>query len=104
MQTQKQLEARASWEPYKAVEPLEWKPLWDAMDATPDAWIPTTEDMYWELLECVPPRAAVPGCFLVGEAERHNDEGKAVHACFKQSGSQFFAKYMTVEQFRGGAL
>ena len=40
----------------------------------------------------------------MGEAERHNDEGKAVHACFKQSGSQFFAKYMTVEQFQRGAL
>lgn len=84
--------------------PLEWMALWDAMSATPDAWIPTTEDMYWEMLECVPPRAFVPGCFLVGEAERHNDEGKAVHACFKETGSKFFAKYMTVEQFQSGAL
>jgi len=39
----------------------------------------------------------------VGEPLRHNEEGKAVHACFKEIGSQFFAKNMTVEQFKAGA-
>lgn len=84
-------------------QPLEWSALWAAMDAAPEAWIPTTEGMYWEMLECVPPRAHAGGAFLVGEPLRHNAEGKAVHACFKQSGKAFFARNLTVEQFRGGA-
>lgn len=83
---------------------LEWTALWDAMKASPDAWIPTTEDMFWEMLECVPPRAQERGRFLVGEVERHNAEGQAVHACFRQqSNTEFFAKYMTVAEFRGVA-
>lgn len=84
-------------------EKLEWAPLWAAMKDQPEAWIPTTEDMYWQMLECLPPMAHARGAFLVGEAERHNEEGKAVHACFKQAGNEFFARYMTVEQFRMGA-
>ena len=82
--------------------PLEWAPLWAAMDAQPTEWIPTTEDMFWEMLECVPPRAQIAGAFLVGEPLRHNAEGKAVHACFKQVGSSFFARNLTVAQFRTG--
>ena len=38
-------------------EKLEWEALWDAMEANPSEWIPTTEAMYWEMLEAVPPRA-----------------------------------------------
>ncbi len=80
--------------------PLEWAALWAAMEASPDEWIPTTERMYWQMLECVPPRAQSLGAFLVGEAQRHNEEGKAVHACFKQAGQAYSARYLTVEQFR----
>lgn len=83
--------------------PLEWQTLWDAMDAAPDAWIETTEDMFWQMLECVPPRAQHPDRFLVGEAKTHNEEGKAVHACFKEVLGQYFAKHMTVEHFNQGA-
>lgn len=88
----------------KSVEKLEWSALWPAMDAAPEAWIPTTEDMYWQMLECLPPRAQSGGRFLVGEAERHNEEGKAVHACFKRVGNSYFARYLTVEQFNQGAV
>ena len=90
--------------PPARTEPLEWAPLWAAMDAQPEAWIPTTEGMYWEMLECVPPRATLGAAFLVGEPLRHNAEGKDVHSCFKQSGSSYFARNLTVEQFRGGEL
>lgn len=82
---------------------LEWSELWAAMDASPEDWIPTTEAMYWHMLECVPPRAHKSSSFLVGEAKTHNSEGKAVHACFKKIGSEVFAKHMTVEQYQGGA-
>lgn len=89
--------------PARVMAPLEWDALWAAMDAAPDAWIPTTEAMYWHMLGCVPPRCQLGDRFLVGEPLRHNTEGKAVHACFKEVGSQFFAKNMTVEQFQVGA-
>lgn len=79
---------------------LEWQELWDAMDAKPEAWIETTEDMYHEMLGCLPPRAMWAGKFLVGEPLRHVN-GEAVHACFweKPDGSTW-ARNLTVEQFR----
>lgn len=82
---------------------LEWAQLWAAMDALPDDWIQTTRDMYFQMLECVPPRAQVGGLFLVGEAKTHNAEGKAVHACFKEVCNKYFAKQMTIAEFRTAA-
>jgi hypothetical protein len=78
---------------------LEWQPLWDAMDANPTEWIPTTEKMYWEMLEVLPPRKQSRSAFLVGEATRHNAEGYPVYSCFKRVGDSFYAKSMTLEQF-----
>ena len=80
---------------------LEWAPLWDAMKSTPGAWIPTTEAMYWEMLECVPPRAMTSGSFLVGEADHHNADGYAVYACFKKFSDDYNARYMTLAPFKG---
>ena len=80
-------------------EPLEWTALWAAMDASPQEWIPTTETMYWEMMECVPPRMSTGAAFLVGEALRHVD-GVAVHACFKTMAGCYFARNLTVKQFR----
>lgn len=79
--------------------PLEWSDLWAAMDARPDAWIHTTEDMYWQMLECVPPRAQTATRFLVGEPKTHNEQGHAVHACFWERDGSYFAKHMTVAEF-----
>lgn len=81
--------------------PLEWSDLWAAMDAQPTEWIETTESMYWQMLECVPPRADAGSRFLVGEPKTHNAEGKAVHACFRQVGDTYQAKHMTVAEFWG---
>jgi hypothetical protein len=80
---------------------LEWQPLWDAMEKYPDEWICTTEKMHWDMLEVLPPRAQTKRAFLVGEAHSHNTDGKAIYACFKESGNDFFARYLTLEQFRG---
>lgn len=79
--------------------PLEWKDLWDAMDANPNDWIPTTEHMYWEMLGAVPPRKMLGHNFLVGEALRHNDQGEAVYSCFTKFGDKHKAKNMTIKQF-----
>ena len=78
---------------------LEWKDLWDAMDANPEQWIPTTESMYWEMMEVLPPRKQSRSAFLVGEATYHNAEGYPVYSCFKRVGDDFYAKNMTFDQF-----
>ena len=84
--------------------PLTWQPLWDAMKANPEQWVPTTENMYWEMLGVLPPRLQSRSAFLVGEADHHDSEGRAVYACFCQSGDQYRAKYMTTQQFKIEAM
>ena len=78
---------------------LEWDDLWAAMDAAPDAWIPTTEAMYWHMLEVLPPRKMIGHNFMVGEPLRHNDAGEAVHACFTKFGDTYKARNLTLAQF-----
>ena len=78
---------------------LEWQKLWDAMDANPDLWIDTTEDMFDEMLEVLPPAAMGGGAFLVGEPMTHNDNGEAVYACFARVNGAFQARYMTRREF-----
>lgn len=80
--------------------PLVWADLWAAMRPEPHAWVPTTQEMFDEMLCVLPPRAQGGGAFLVGEANHHNANGKAVYACFKQVGNEYEARYMTVAEFR----
>jgi hypothetical protein len=79
--------------------PIVWDELWDAMKDTPSAWVETTEEMYWEMLEVVPPVRMDNRKFLVGEAHHDNEQGEAVYACFKKLGTRFFARYLTIAQF-----
>lgn len=79
--------------------PLVWKPLWDAMRSSPGVWIPTTEEMYWDMLEALPPLRMGRGMFLMGEADHSDDEGCKVYACFLQKGRAYFARYMTKQEF-----
>ena len=78
---------------------LEWQLLWDAMDANPTEWIPTTEKMYWEMLEVLPPRKMLGQNFLVGEAVKDNDKGEAVYSCFTKYMDRYAAKHLTVKEF-----
>jgi hypothetical protein len=78
---------------------LEWQALWDAMDANPDQWIETTEKMYWEMLEVLPPRSMKGVNFLVGEADHHNSEGYPVYSCFTKFGDIYKAKKLSYKQF-----
>jgi hypothetical protein len=80
--------------------PLEWAELWAAMRPEPHHWVLTTQNMFDEMLGAVPPRAMGNGCFLVGEADHHNNEGRAVYACFKHiHGGGIEARYMTSAEF-----
>lgn len=56
----------------------EWAELWAQMDAHPDEWIATTEGMFYEMLEVLPPAAYAVRGFLVGEPVRHNAQGEAM--------------------------
>ena len=80
-------------------KPLEWKELWDAMDANPAEWIPTTEKMYWDMLEVLPPRKMIGEDFLVSEASNHNAAGEAVYSCFTKFGDTYKARHLTVKEF-----
>lgn len=49
-----------------------------------------SENIYYDLLNCVPPRRSRSNYFEVGEAEHHDEKGKAVHrACWIESGKYF---------------
>jgi hypothetical protein len=80
-------------------EPLTWQNLWDAMEASPAEWIPTTEKMYWDMLEVLPPRKMTHSAFLVGEPLSDNGNGEAVYSCFCRTGDQYKARNLTVKQF-----
>ena len=79
--------------------PLEWDELWNAMRSSPESRIPTTESMYEDMLDVLPPVAMANGAFLVGEPDHHNSKDEPVYACFMRSGDNFKAQYLTVEQF-----
>lgn len=79
--------------------PLEWADLWNAMNNSPVSWIPTTENMYWNMLEAVPPRAMFAGAFLVGEPFNHNAQGEPIYAMFRYVGNEYEARYMTLREF-----
>jgi hypothetical protein len=81
---------------------LEWADLWAAMKARADEWIETTERMYDEMLNVLPPRAMSGSGFLVGEPDHSNEFGESVYAAFSRTGDgRYFAAYRTVAQFRG---
>lgn len=89
--------------------PLTWSPLWDAIrdeyhnanvESREPRLVPTTEVMADEMLCCVPPRMQTRAGFLVGEASDHNNIGEAVYTGFVLLGSNWFARYATVNEFR----
>jgi len=90
-------------------QPVEWDQLWEAMRLTQHSWIPTTENMYYEMLEVLPPEAMGNGGFLVGEPNHHNNDNEPVYACFMRSKGfefggtnyvdTFKAQYLTVSEF-----
>jgi len=82
----------------------EWSDLWKAMEAEPRTWQPTTENMYYEMLEVVFPQAMDGNDFLVGEANHHNEKGIPVYACFRIRGGHYEAMYLTEEGFRNRNL
>jgi hypothetical protein len=69
------------------------------MRSNPAAWIPTTEEMYWSMLEVLPPLRMRRGAFLMSEANHSDEHGKQVYACFLRKNDEYFARYMTEQEF-----
>ncbi len=89
--------------------PLTWSALWESMadeyhnaniENREPRLIPTTAEMADEMLCVLPPRMQTRAGFLVGEANHHNNAGRAVYAGFVRLGSAWFARYATADEFR----
>jgi len=80
-------------------EPLEWEDLWATMKTKPYPWVETTENMYNQMLDVLPPAAMGENAFLVGEPYTHNEKNEPVFACFVHSGKHYQARYMTLNEF-----
>ncbi len=70
-------------------------------------WTPTDDDMFYDQLGAVPPTYQSKIGFVSGEPWSHNDQGIALFACFvcirkshACSNDNYFAKYLTLEQFK----
>ena len=88
---------------------LTWSALWEAIgdeyhnanvEQREPRLIPTTREMADEMRGVVPPRLHTSAGFLMGEANHHNNAGRAVYAGFVRLGSDWFARYATADEFR----
>ena len=89
--------------------PLTWSPLWDAIrdeyhnahvESREPRLILTTDAMAEEMLCAVPPRCQHSDGFLVGEANHHNNDGRAVYSAFVRLGKTWGCRYATAQEFR----
>jgi len=55
--------------------------------------IEISSSVYNHMLNCLPPRNWVSGYFEVGEADHHNDEGRAVHRAFFKTEGKYYTGY-----------
>jgi hypothetical protein len=78
--------------------PKVWQSLWNEMKKQPFQWVETTEEMYFEMLGCVPPIRHKGTFFMVGEPTRHNAKGEALYAAFNKTNGRFYAKYLTLSE------
>lgn len=86
------------------MNPVVWGELWSAMKenylAGNEKWVETTEEMYDEQLNVLPPEEWEHGSFLVGEAWNHNSNNESVYACFMRFDGRYYARYLTRRQWR----
>lgn len=63
---------------------------WNVEPLNPGQKIEISEAIYWNLLECLPPKIYHGSYFEVGEPNHHDNKGMAVHrACWKEGGKYF---------------
>ena len=84
--------------------PFEYSALFQIMDAHPRQWVPTTEKMYYDMLEVLPPvKSRSDGGwtgFLMGEPVNHDAWGDAIYSAYICVDGKFYAQNMTVKEFK----
>ena len=83
-------------------QPLSWNDLLHNIKtaASGGQWTAVSEEMYYSMLESVPPAAQTKGGFLCGEPLRHNAEGHAVYYSFRFSHGLYFATIETLADIK----
>jgi hypothetical protein len=75
-----------------------------ARQHTPISWEETTEERYYDMLECLPPAYMGHGGFLVGEPYDHDaSNGQPRYQGFCVSNGKFYqgSRPMTIKEFKG---
>ena len=85
-------------------EPFEYSALFQIMDAHPRQWVPTTENMYYDMLGALPPVAYGNAenwtGFLMGEPVTQDTHGDAIYGAYICVDGKFYAQNMTVKDFK----
>lgn len=70
---------------------------------TPIKWEPTTKEIYWEMLEVLPPAVWENGGFMVGEAYDHDaGTGEPRFSAYRHRGDTYetSSRPLTIREFR----
>lgn len=63
-------------------------------------WVEVSKEVYWDMLECVPPVYHRSGVFACGEAYTHNDKGEPVYSFFKEDADgKFWTQLMSKQEY-----
>ena len=75
----------------KLVDVEEWCAERRSKQLGPVTWNESTEEQYWEMLECLPPARMSGGAFLVGEPIDHiAGTGEPTFEMYRKVGDKFF--------------
>ena len=74
----------------------DWKGSFDENFTPEDLPAEVTEEIYWEFLEVLPPAYWVGDLFQVGEAVRHNENGRPCYSTFDKKDGKYF--YLGVQE------
>jgi hypothetical protein len=73
-------------------------------EANRQVWRETTESVYQEMLNILPPAYLEADLFMMGEPYSHNASGEAIFSIFKACGDRYFALHGTRRHIREGKL
>ncbi|OAM91893.1 hypothetical protein AW736_26295 [Termitidicoccus mucosus] len=73
-------------------------------EANRQVWRETTESVYHEMLNILPPAYLEADMFMLGEPYSHNANGEAVFSIFMAREGHYFALHGTRRQVRDGKL
>jgi len=96
-------EVRERFPDAELVDVDEWCAEKQRAQLAPITWQETTEETYWEMLECLPPAKMAGGAFLVGEPRDHlAATGEPTFEMYRKQGTKFYvsSRAVTVAEFK----